>query len=72
MPPDFLTLPIITGKDEAWRNCMDPQWAVIVETQQPDLSDKETFLRMVRNEYCKDVRSGDFLETVPLLEDIAE
>lgn len=51
---------------------MDPQWAVIVETQQPDLSDKETFLRMVRNEYCKDVRSGDFLETVPLLEDIAE
>jgi hypothetical protein len=69
-PPDFLTLPIITEKDEAWLNCMDAQWFVIGDTQMPDLSESATFLRMLRNIYCKDVRSSQFIETVPLIEDI--
>ncbi len=49
---------------------MDAQWFVIGDTQMPDLSESATFLRMLRNIYCKDVRSSQFIETVPLIEDI--
>ena len=50
---------------------MDAKWLETVPALKVDLTDTQTFLRMLRNEYCKEVRAGVFAETVPAMKPIA-
>lgn len=62
---DFLVMPLIKMGDQAWWDCNDSQWTVVLETPyEVDLKDQSDWERYLRFNYCKDIRDGKFFEYV--------
>jgi hypothetical protein len=73
VPSSFTTLPAITELDPAWKDCYNKQWFnPLNELVEVDLSDFNTFARLMRFEYCTKVQSNDVLEDVYQLDIISE
>lgn len=58
---DFSAIPLIKIGDQAWFNCYDSQWTLVLETPyEIDLEDQIDWERYLRFNYCKDIRDGKF------------
>ena len=65
-PGDFLPLPSILDTDRAWYNCSDTRWSQLddfIDVTSLQKDSLPVFKSLLRYEYCKDVRNGQYKET---------
>lgn len=55
IPEGFYTLPEINQTDPAWNDCGDPTWWKVEPRKTVDITNKQTFQRLLRYEYCQEV-----------------